>query len=102
MRAYGETLRKEMAEGTLLNLFIGPYDLSQALGVAGRMGAPVLLEKVEWLVDAARAAGKFVGIFADTPEAADRWKARGVRYLSYSVDVGIYAEACRALVRRLE
>jgi 4-hydroxy-2-oxoheptanedioate aldolase len=42
-----------------------------------------------------------VGTFVDTPEAARRWREAGVRYLAYSVDVGIFLQACRDLVGTL-
>ncbi|WP_370649544.1 hypothetical protein, partial [Duncaniella muris] len=34
----------------------------------------------------------------DTPEALKMWMDAGVQYLSYSVDVGIFGQACRGLV----
>ena len=32
------------------------------------------------------------------PEHIARWKAAGIQYLSYSTDVGLFAEHCQAIV----
>jgi 4-hydroxy-2-oxoheptanedioate aldolase len=49
----------------------------------------------------ARAAGVVVGTFVESPEGARAWAALGVQYLCYSVDVGIFYEACKEIVGRL-
>lgn len=76
-------------------LFIGPYDLSQAVGYPGQIEHPEVLAVMQRIVDAARAKKKAVGVFADTPEQVARWIAAGVQYIAYSVDVGIFTAACR-------
>ena len=73
-------------------IFIGPYDLSQSLGVAGQVDHPDVEKKMNQIVDLCAARGVAVGTFVDTPENAAKWRARGVRYLSYGVDVGLVAE----------
>ena len=75
-------------------IFIGPYDLSQSLGVAGQVDHPLVEEKMSYIVDKATAKGVVVGTFVDNIPAAQKWKNLGVRYISYSVDVGIFYEAC--------
>jgi 4-hydroxy-2-oxoheptanedioate aldolase len=42
-----------------------------------------------------------VGTFVDTLEDARRWRAAGVKYLCYSVDVGLFTEKCRETIRSL-
>lgn len=79
-------------------LFIGPYDLSQSLGVPGDVGNPKVIEQMEFIVDKAKEKNKIIGTFIDRPEDIRRWKDAGVKYLSYSVDVGIFLEGCRAIV----
>lgn len=82
-------------------LFIGPYDLSKSLGVPGDVEHPKVLAAIEGIVSIAKQSGKCLGIFADTPEAAVRWKNAGVRYISYSVDVGLFMDACQDIVSRI-
>ena len=79
-------------------IFIGPYDLSQSLGVPGQVTHPTVIARMKEIVDRCASLGITVGTFVDTPETAKMWRDAGVRYLSYSVDVGIFYEACRAIV----
>ena len=83
-------------------VFIGPYDLSQSLGLPGQVNHPEVIEAMNNIVERARSAGKVVGTFTDTPQAAEMWKKAGVQYLSYSVDVGIFTDACTQLVKALK
>lgn len=76
-------------------LFIGPYDLSQSLGLPGQVDAPEVVEAMRNIVTRARAANRIVGTFTDTVDQAKVWRDAGVQYLSYSVDVGLFVEACR-------
>ncbi|MGA2185925.1 MAG: aldolase/citrate lyase family protein [Bryobacteraceae bacterium] len=78
-------------------LFIGPYDLSQALGVIGDVENPRVLKEIEMIVAKCKARNRTVGTFVDTIASAKRYKDLGVQYLAYSVDVGIFAEACRGI-----
>lgn len=82
-------------------IFIGPYDLSQSLGVPGQIDAPVVLSKIKQIVATARARGKAVGIYADHVEEARRWRDLGVQFVAVSVDVGIFLRACQAMVTEL-
>jgi 4-hydroxy-2-oxoheptanedioate aldolase len=80
-------------------LFIGPYDLSQSLGVPGQVDHPRVIEQMTQIVEKAQQRGITVGTFLDTFEHIVRWKKAGVKYLSYSVDVGLFADACRTVVK---
>lgn len=42
-----------------------------------------------------------VGTFVDTPENALKWKKLGVKYISYSVDMGIFYEAMTDIVKKI-
>jgi len=83
-------------------LFIGPYDLSQALGVPGEIEHPRVLEEMRKIIALAKRGNKTVGVFADTVEQARRWMAAGVQYIAYSVDVGLFYAACRDTVAALQ
>ena len=83
-------------------IFIGPYDLSQSLGVPGDVENPRVLTEIEKLVTRCQAHHKHIGIFADTPPAAQRYQQMGVKYIAYSVDVGIFAQACTDLIQQLK
>ena len=82
-------------------IFVGPYDLSQSLGVPGRIDAPAVLAKVEEIVTVVRARGKALGIYADNLEEARRWRGLGVQFVAVSVDVYIFLRACQSIVEAL-
>ena len=82
-------------------LFIGPYDLSQSVGVPGEVTHPLVLKQMEEVIRKAKSAGKLVGTFADDISSAKRWMDAGVKYIAISVDVGIFYEACRNIVSKL-
>ncbi len=83
-------------------LFMGPYDLSQSLGVPGQIGHPSVISQMEKAAEKAKAKGILVGTFTDSTEALKMWSRAGVRYLSYSVDTGIFSDACARVKRELE
>ncbi len=82
-------------------VFIGPYDLSQSLGLVGQVEHPRVLAAMEEVVRRCQARGVVTGTFVESPAASARWRAAGVRYLSYAVDVGILLEAARAIVAQV-
>ncbi|MFQ5795744.1 MAG: HpcH/HpaI aldolase/citrate lyase family protein [Candidatus Bipolaricaulia bacterium] len=81
--------------------FIGPYDLSQSMGIPGKVQDPAVVSKMEEVVQAAKRLGKVVGTFVDDVPTAKRWLAAGVQYISFSVDVGIFYDACARAVAEL-
>jgi 4-hydroxy-2-oxoheptanedioate aldolase len=113
--ANGEVMVGVMVEGTkgLKNVpeilkvegidlfFVGPYDLSQSVGLPGQVRAPEVRDRVVEIVNAVASAGAAVGIYADTPEDAHRWRDSGVQFVAIGVDVRILVEGCRTLVDSL-
>lgn len=82
-------------------LFIGPYDLSQSLGVAGEIDNPLVEEKMLEILEKCKEKNITVGTFVDTPQNAVKWKKLGVKYISYSVDMGIFYEAMTDIVKNV-
>lgn len=82
-------------------VFIGPYDLSQSLGVPGHVEHESVMAAMKRIVADCSRKGVAVGTFVETPQGARKWRSLGVRYLSYSVDVGLFYEKCREVVSGL-
>ena len=80
-------------------IFVGVYDLSQSLGIVGQVEDPRVSGKLVEIRDRCRERGIAVGTFVESVEAARRWHAMGLSYLSYSVDVGIFTDACRQIAQ---
>ena len=83
-------------------LFIGPFDLSQSLGHPGETDHPEVMAAMKKIVEKAAARGIVTGTFTHTPDAVRKWKDAGVQYISYSVDTGIFTDACHALVSQFK
>jgi 2-dehydro-3-deoxyglucarate aldolase/4-hydroxy-2-oxoheptanedioate aldolase len=68
-------------------LFVGPSDLSQALGVLGQFEHPKLWEAIERVARACRKHGKAWGTVAPDPRFADRAYELGCRMISIAPEV---------------
>ena len=80
-------------------IFLGPYDLSQSLGIPGQVHDPRVVDRMQEAAEEINRSGLSVGTFADSPETAKKWIDAGVRYVSLSVDTGIYLKGCRDMVK---
>jgi len=80
-------------------VFVGPYDLSQSMNLTGQVDHPKVIEAMANVVERCRAAGLIVGTFVESQTDVQRWRDAGCRYLCYSVDVGLFVDACAAVVR---
>lgn len=83
-------------------LFLGPYDMSQSLGIPGQ----VRDERVEALMrevcDRAAEEGKVVGTYADDPQMANQWIDAGAQYVAVHVDGAILTHAFEDLVESVD
>lgn len=70
-------------------LFIGPSDLSQALGVTGDFWNPKCLEAVDHVAESCRRQGKPWGVLPPDPKYAARCIERGCKMLSIASDCRI-------------
>lgn len=82
-------------------VFLGPFDLSIAMGLGGAdYRHPKLAAVLERVIGAASARGKYVmttvGATIDDDYARDL-VAKGVRLLSFSADVAVFLAACRRI-----
>jgi 4-hydroxy-2-oxoheptanedioate aldolase len=82
-------------------IFVGPYDLSQSLGIPGQVNHPRVEEAVEEIVAKCKAKGIAVGTFCDTIENGKKWIAKGVQYIDYCIDVGLFYSVCSETVKAL-
>ena len=60
-------------------IFIGPYDLSQSLGIPGEVNHPLVIEKMKEVVLKCKENKVAVGTFADDVETAKSWVSLGVQ-----------------------
>jgi 4-hydroxy-2-oxoheptanedioate aldolase len=82
-------------------LFVGPYDLSQSIGIPGAVDDERVLRLGSELIAAAQTAGVHIGVFVNSDEAAVRWHRLGVRFLAWSVDTVQLLQALRTARTRI-
>jgi 4-hydroxy-2-oxoheptanedioate aldolase len=82
-------------------LFIGPFDLSEALGVSGQLDHPRLLEAVTGIVQQARGHGLAVGIWMPTAAQVQPWLAQGVQLITVANSDLLFYHACRQVIQAI-
>jgi 4-hydroxy-2-oxoheptanedioate aldolase len=82
-------------------IFIGPYDLSQSLGIPGDVSNKIVINKMEEVITKCKKREIAVGTFSDDVKTANFWVSLGIQYMSFSVDVGILYETSANLVTQL-
>jgi len=78
-------------------VFIGPSDLSAAMGFVGNPGHPVVVAAIEEAFTIIARAGKQSGVLAVTKELADKYVTAGARFIGVGVDASLLANATRQL-----
>ena len=78
-------------------LFVGPSDLSYAMGIPRQLDHPEFRAAIARVVEAAGAAGKAAGIMTARPEAIPAAAADGFRMIACSTELGLMVGAVRAV-----
>lgn len=76
-------------------IYVGIYDLSQALGKAGQLEDPEVLKEVAAAAGRIEASGRTAGAVARDREHLSWLLAAGFRYISYLVDTAILSRGFR-------
>jgi 4-hydroxy-2-oxoheptanedioate aldolase len=82
--------------------FIGPFDLSQHLGMPGDTSHPSVVAAMTDIVERATARGIATGTWAPTPAAARPWVDAGVRLVTVSSSTALFTQAASALIAELK
>jgi 2-keto-3-deoxy-L-rhamnonate aldolase RhmA len=80
------------------SIFIGPGDLSGAMGHVGNLMHPDVVALMTEGVRACHAAGKPVGTVGGTPEAVVTYRAAGFDYIGCASDLGLMMRNCAAVL----
>jgi 4-hydroxy-2-oxoheptanedioate aldolase len=70
-------------------LFLGPVDLSHALGVPGRPDHPRVVARLEEAARHAAEEGVATAVFTPEPQGVAAWRRRGVRMVACGVDTDL-------------
>ncbi len=96
-----DNLEQIMQEDGIDVLFLGPYDISQSLGMPGDVRNSTVENAISQAVSKARKANRSVGSYAKDVEMGKWLIGLGVQYLAINVDATIYMQACEAIVTSL-
>jgi 4-hydroxy-2-oxoheptanedioate aldolase len=80
-------------------VFIGPADLSAAMGFRGKPTHPQVQAEIERAFGVILEAGKAPGILMSDPALAKRYLQLGARFVAVGSDVGLLVSATGALAR---
>ena len=81
-------------------IFVGPCDLSIALGIPLQFDNPVLISAVERILKACQDNGKESVIFAANMKDAVKWANKGYDSIAYSLDASVFIQAFQSLVNQ--
>jgi 2-keto-3-deoxy-L-rhamnonate aldolase RhmA len=80
------------------SIFMGPGDLSGAMGHVGEPMHPEVLALMRGGAKRCHAAGKPVGTVGGTPEAVAAYRAAGFDYIGCASDLGLFMRQCAAVL----
>jgi 4-hydroxy-2-oxoheptanedioate aldolase len=83
-------------------IFVGPYDLSQSLGLIGQIWHEKVIEQIEKVVSVCKNHGVAAGVFTDTPEGVKRWSSLGIKYINYRIEVEFFLTSLKNHLRELK
>jgi 2-dehydro-3-deoxyglucarate aldolase/4-hydroxy-2-oxoheptanedioate aldolase len=83
-------------------LFVGPRDLSHALGIPGQVDLPQFQEALDRVLEAAASAGVAAGILAGTDESARKYAEQGFTLIGIGSDSSFIAFAARVAANALD
>lgn len=82
-------------------LFIGPADLSAAMGHVGEPHHPAVMDLMAQAAQRCKALGMPVGTIGDTPELVAQYRATGFDYVAIGSDLGLMMRSARSAIAAL-
>ena len=97
-----ENLEEIIAVPGIDAVFVGPFDLSVSLGIAGETSHPREIEAIEQIVEVCKAHNTIAGILIFDLDALKPWVEKGMRLIAYSSDISMLADAAAEAVATLK
>jgi 4-hydroxy-2-oxoheptanedioate aldolase len=83
-------------------VFIGPGDLSQAIGKPLQVDAPEVIEVVDGIIKKTKKGGKVSGIWVSNQKDAQTYIDKGVQYLGFTSDTAILVNALKEIGKQVK
>lgn len=78
-------------------LFVGPYDLSQSLGMPGDVRHPEVVRLIRSAAEVAQGNGRVFGVYVDDVQTAREYQAAGVQFIGLANDADIFRRSLAEL-----
>lgn len=78
------------------SIFIGPYDLSQSLGIPGQIWNSKVTDKMKSILDKCKKNNIKIGTFTDTYDGISYWTKLGVDFIEYASDLNVFIQGFRS------
>lgn len=83
-------------------LFVGPMDLSMALGIFGQFDHPEFMKAIKATAEAAIKANKICGVLLTNPDQLSMYYKLGYRFFTSGADIGFINTGARNTVKILK
>ena len=83
-------------------IFVGPYDLSTAMGKPGAFKDDEVSGAIQRVLNACKAAGKVSMIYADNTETANHYLEKGFDSIALCMDTILIIRAMRQLIGEIK
>ncbi len=80
-------------------IFIGLFDMSKSLGIAGDVQNPKVIKKLDEAIEIVHKYNKKIGSIASNLDMLKLLKNKKIDYLTYSVDTGVIKESYHNIVK---
>ena len=82
--------------------FVGPFDLSVAMGLPGQIDHPEVIANVQKVIEACNKRGIIAGIMQFNLDNAKEYIRRGIRFMVYSSDINMIIDQAEYTTRELK
>ena len=83
-------------------VFIGPSDLSAALGYLGNPGHPDVQQSIEYAIERIRCSGQAAGILTTDEAQARRYLSLGCRFVAVGLDGNLLMRSTQDLAAKFQ
>jgi len=97
-----ENLDKILEIDNIDVIYIGQYDLSQAIGMPGKVTHPKVIDFMKQNVDKIKAKGVAAGTLAHDLEELERFKKLGFQFITYFVDCAVLYHSYNDVVKEFK
>jgi len=83
------------------SIMIGPYDLSQSLGIPGDIWDKKVVDEMIKIIEKCKRMKIKVGTFTDTISGLKFWEKHGIDFIQYSSDMNLFLGSLSAIKKQI-